>query len=165
MTLGQTASGSASSASRGVTLGFWAGVGAASTPAPGDSDGDGVPDASDNCPNWPNPSGNLPPWNVPAGDPDCDGFTTANENQVGTVPTLQCATTTAANDEPPPDRWPPDLNDSRTVNTVDIGFFVPLLNESAPGPPYEVRYDITFNGVINTVDVGRLIPFLNETCS
>ena len=64
-----------------------------------------------------------------------------------------------------PDRWPPDLNDNRLVNTVDIGFFVPLLNEPAPGPPYDIRYDLTFNGLINTVDIGRILPFLNQSCS
>src|ERR1700674_4391578 len=39
-----------------------------------DADGDGVGNVCDNCPNWPNPSQALPNWTVPAGDTDCDGF-------------------------------------------------------------------------------------------
>ena len=53
---------------------------------PADADGDGVPDATDNCPAWPNPSQNLPPWPVPANDPDCDGFGNTVENSTGTNP-------------------------------------------------------------------------------
>jgi bacillolysin len=134
------------------------------TPPP-DSDGDGVPDASDNCPNWPNPGQALPPWTVPAGDPDCDGFTTTNENQVGTVPILSCHMTTTLNDEPLPDRWPLDFNDSQTLNTVDVGSFVGIMGSTAPGPPYAARYDLAFNGIINSVDVGRFVGFLGKTCT
>ena len=38
------------------------------TPTPTDSDDDGVPDASDNCPAWPNADQSLPPWEIPVGD-------------------------------------------------------------------------------------------------
>ena len=43
-------------------------------PCDTDDDNDGVPDASDNCPEWANPTQALPTWPVPAGDADCDGF-------------------------------------------------------------------------------------------
>ena len=80
-----------------------------------DTDGDSVLDSIDNCPNWPNASQALPPWSVPFDDPDCDGFTTTNENQIGTDPYLPCHDNSEANNEPLPDRWPVDLDDSRTV--------------------------------------------------
>jgi CSLREA domain-containing protein len=148
-----------------------------------DADGDGIPDANDNCPaasnpgqqntdgdTWGDACDNCPAvatvWSVPAGDGDCDGFTTTNENQVGTDTSLRCAATAAANDEPPPDRWPVDFNDNRFANTIDVGFYVGRLGStSAGGPPYDIRYDLTFNGVINTVDVGRFVPFLGKSCT
>lgn len=86
---------------------------------PADADGDGVPDSSDNCPNWPNSSQALPPWNVPAGDPDCDGFTDGAESIIGTDPLDPCANTATANDQAD-DRWPTDFDDNRQVNIVDV---------------------------------------------
>ena len=84
---------------------------------------------------------------------------------MGTEANLQCAATSGNNNEPPPDRWPTDFNDSQSTNTIDVGAFVPVLNEAAPGPPYQQRFDFNGNGVINTVDVGRFVPLLNKTCS
>jgi lysophospholipase L1-like esterase len=103
-------------------------------------------------------------WSFPAGDGDCDAFTTANENQVGTDPNSACAANSAPNNEPLPDRWPLDFNDSQTANTIDVGFFVSRLGTSAPEPPYDVRFDLNANGIINTIDVGRFVPFLNRSC-
>jgi hypothetical protein len=130
-----------------------------------DSDSDGVREELDNCPMWANPSQAMPPWTVPANDPDCDNFTTAHETFVGTTATQQCAANTGVNNEPPPDRWPTDFNDSQSTNTIDVGFFVPVLNKSAPGPPYSQRFDFNGNGTINSIDVGRFVPVLNKSCS
>jgi hypothetical protein len=104
-------------------------------------------------------------WSFPAGDDDCDAFTTANEIQIGTDPSAACAASPMANNEPPPDRWPLDFNDSQTANTIDVGFFVVRLGASAPNPPYDVRFDLNANNIINTIDVGRFVPFLNGSCS
>ena len=113
-------------------------------------------DVCDNCPSV------ATTWTVPVGDGDCDGFTTANENQVATDANLRCAATAAPNDEAPPDRWPVDFNDNRFVNTVDVGFYVGRLGKTTMQQGYDIRYDLTFNGVINTVDVGRFVPFLGR---
>ncbi|MCH7617025.1 MAG: S8 family serine peptidase [Chloroflexi bacterium] len=84
--------------------------------AAADADSDGVPDSTDNCPNWYNPSQGLPPWTVPIDDPDCDSFTTAIENFVGTDPTDACANTVTANDEAD-DRWPADTTTTSTLTS------------------------------------------------
>src|SRR6202521_3622377 len=91
-----------------------------------DTDGDGIADATDNCPDWSNPSQALPSWPIPAGDSDCDGFPDSvpsgapnalnSETNMGTDPASHCAATPARNDEPPPDRWPVDFDDNQTAN-------------------------------------------------
>lgn len=48
---------------------------------------------------------------MPPGDPDCDGWTTADENFMGTNPNLACGVSA----------WPPDFNDDRFVNVFDLG--------------------------------------------
>jgi hypothetical protein len=148
-----------------------------------DQDVDGIQDALDNCTATQNadqvntdgdPYGDaceIPEcvsipntWVTPPGDGDCDAFTTANETQLGTSPTLRCAVTAAANDEPLPDRWPADFDDSQLVNTVDVGFFVGRLGLPDDEPGYEARYDFNANGLINTVDVGRFVGLLGKSC-
>jgi hypothetical protein len=130
-----------------------------------DADGDGVTDAEDNCPQWVNQGQALPVWRVPEGDADCDGFTSAGEASLGTDPEAQCATSSEPGNEPGPDAWPVDLDDSQHVSTIDVGFYVPLLNEESPGPPYAVRYDFNQDGRITTVDIGKFVFFLNKTCT
>ena len=132
------------------------------TPAP-DQDGDGVEDALDNCPLWPNPAQDLPPWPVPADDPDCDGFTTTTENFVGTDPTDPCADTPDAGDEAD-DKWPVDMTDDQTVNTFDLIPYIGKLNSVAPGPPYTARLDLNMSGNINTFDLIPYIGKLNQAC-
>jgi hypothetical protein len=128
------------------------------TPGP-DADGDQVPDASDNCPNWPNPAQLLPPWTVPIGDPDCDGWATGNESSYGTLPLAACPATSAANDEPA-DAWPPDFNDNRSVEASDLlgagTSFKRSLGSSIGDPNYNRRFDFNANA---TVDVNDLLGF------
>jgi hypothetical protein len=129
------------------------------------SGGPGNCTGSDNCPSWVNPAQNMPPWPVPANDPDCDNFTTATEMAIGTDPGRQCADNPGANNEPLPDRWPTDFQDNQISNTIDVGQFVPRLNSTGPGAPYDVRFDYNSSNTINTVDVGRFVAVLNDTCS
>ena len=56
-----------------------------------DDDGDGVPNSSDNCPNWPNPVQTMPPWSVPPNDGDCDSIDHPTEQAIGTMATNACA--------------------------------------------------------------------------
>ncbi|MBI2913836.1 MAG: thrombospondin type 3 repeat-containing protein [Chloroflexi bacterium] len=125
-----------------------------------DADGDGVPDAFDNCPAWPNPAQNLPPWPVPAGDPDCDGWTSDDEGLIGTSPNSHCGAA-----------WPANINNAgASANKVDI-FDVnqlapPVFFSTAPGPPYQPRFDLAPNGTINVFDVNRMgPPVFFHTCT
>jgi uncharacterized protein YkwD len=136
------------------------------TPTPPvDSDGDGVPDAADNCPNWYNPTQDLPPWSVPADDPDCDGFTAAIEIHLGTLPAAPCANTAAQNDEPPPDTWPVDFNNDQRATTQDVLKYIPVLNTSPPDPAYDVRFDLNGDNKVTTQDVLKFMGFLNTRCA
>jgi hypothetical protein len=118
-----------------------------------DADGDGVSDAGDNCPYWRNPSQNLPPWPLAASDPDCDGFSTANETTIGVRPTRACGGVA----------WSPDFDDSREVDISDVLFMKPVFGGSVP--PISPRYDIVPSGLIDVSDVLALKPFFGAICA
>ena len=170
-----------------------------STPTPtpttcgGDSDCDGVPDGSDNCPTVPNPS--------PQGDWNTDGVGDACQDsdldslgfsatQAGgacpspfvavpwlrdcielflvTAPGVACPATANANDEAT-DAWGPDFDDSRTVNSPDSFLLAKRFGSSTvftpPGRlPYEPRYDLSADNVINTFDVFIFALYFKLTC-
>ncbi len=130
-----------------------------------DADVDGVPNSTDNCPNWYNPTQVLPPWPIPADDPDCDGFDTTTETFVGTGPFGQCAADDTANNEDLPDKWPADMNDNQLVNLFDVVPYIAALNSVAPNPPYFARLDLNASGNINLFDLLPFIPVLNKACS
>ncbi len=111
-----------------------------------DADGDGIYDLADNCPEDQNPNqengdedawgdacDNCPatatPWYVPLGDDDCDGFTTAAEDYVGTDSLDACP------DGPSDDAWPLDVDMSGDVSvTGDIYNYVGRIG-AVGGPP------------------------------
>jgi len=132
------------------------------TTDPPDVDGDGVPDAEDNCPAWPNPSQALPPWTVPAGDEDCDGFPSTvaaggrgPETAIGTDPADPCP------DDASDDAWPMDFDMNTTVNIIDVLFFAtPILSGQ-----YDSRFDLNANGVVNIIDVLMFGPFMMQSCT
>ena len=136
-------------------------------PGQPNADGDGVINACDNCPAWPNSDQSLPPWPVTldGSDPDCDGFATADEAFVGTDPQTACAATNTADDEGPPDVWPFDFNDDRRAALGDVIGFIPVFHTFAPGPPYDPRYDLNASGSISLADVLSYIPVFNLTCT
>jgi hypothetical protein len=139
-----------------------------STPFVADSDGDGFLDSVDNCPDTANPGQEnqdgdpfgdacetadciavATAWVTPPGDEDCDGWTTAGENFIGTDPDLHCG----------PGAWPPDFNDSLQVDIFDALFFAPpVFFSTAPGPPYSPRFDLVPNGTIDIFDVLKMAP-------
>lgn len=120
-------------------------------------DCDGLADELDNCPNWYNPAQNVPPWLVQANDPDCDGFSNALENSVGTNPLAHCGA----------DAWPADINNDGFSDITDISALAGNFGKTVPPAP--VRQDIApepaGDGVVDITDIVRLAGFFGKGCS
>jgi len=122
---------------------------------PADADGDGVPNATDNCPSWPNPAQNLPPWTVGLDDPDCDGFNTTVETPAGTNPNLHCGA----------NAWPADINNNGFSDISDVVFLTGAFGQ--PAPPTPARYNIAPDppdGFVDISDVARMVGFFGLGC-
>jgi hypothetical protein len=115
------------------------------------ADGDDDGDACDECPSI----ATYGDWMVPAGDDDCDGFTTAAEGSIGTMPNTPCGA----------DAWPPDFDNNNVVNTTDVlQVLAPYLGTTVP--PTSPRRDLSPSGIINTTDVFQVLPpFLGTNCA
>jgi len=109
----------------------------------------------------PSPSPTSPPISV---DTDGDSFTDSVEIYLGTDLNRACSATTNANDEPI-DSWPPDFNDDRTVNIIDVLFFGDKVTKKVSDDPSLKRYDFDANGTINIIDVQYMQPYMTKTCS
>ncbi len=147
-----------------TSLGYWgtfiAATSYAADPSSGcnpnvDTDGDGIPDEADNCPAWPNPSQDLPAWPIPNDDPDCDGFTTAVESFVTTLPFNSCGT----------NAWPPDFNDDERVTIADVLALKAPFGSQTGDPNYDQRPDLNADGRITIPDVLALKPFFGLACA
>jgi hypothetical protein len=124
---------------------------------PPDTDADGLPDDSDNCPNWHNPTQALPPWPIAIDDDDCDGFSNTNEVSLVTDPAAQC------NTSPEHDAWPPDLVRDGVITIQDVGAMKPLFGSAATANP---RFDLAPGGTeINIQDVGAMKPVFFQSCT
>jgi hypothetical protein len=143
-----------------------------------DADADGVCNAGDNCPEvhnadqanadadaWGDACDYCPTsatlWYTPAGDEDCDGFSTADENHVHTDPLDACP------DNSSDDVWPFDTKIDREINILDVVKFIPVLGFCSGDPSYDQRYDLMPDSCINILDVVKLIPVLkiNAWCT
>ncbi len=123
-------------------------------PALVDSDADGVEDPLDNCPLWPNPAQDPPPWPVPLNDPDCDGFEDATEAFLSTDPGVACDDGLGLPD------WPPDFDDSRAIDIIDVLALKPVFGAIS------VRHDLDASGgTVNILDVLALKPVFNKSCT
>ena len=89
-----------------------------------------------------------------AADTDNDGFPDGFETFLGTSTTQACASTAAANDEGPPDAWPPDFNDDQGFGSLDFAQFIPYVGSSAPST-YSARFDLSPDGVVGSQDILR----------
>lgn len=104
------------------------------------------------------------PWIQPTGDDDCDGFASDVEVFVGTLPLAACAVTPAPDDEAV-DAWPTDFNDDLSTGLSDVLRYIPVLNSTAPGPPYDPRFDLNADDRISLADPISFIPFFNQSCA
>jgi len=115
-----------------------------------------VPDASDNCPRWPNPSQALPVWPVPANDPDCDGFTSGVETSAGTNPLAHCGA----------NAWPADVSNDAFSDITDVSALTANFGVSVPPAP--ARHDIApdpVDGFVDITDISRMTAFFGYTCN
>lgn len=98
-------------------------------------------------------------------DSDGDGFTDGKETFMGTLPLKPCPETAAPEDEDF-DAWPPDFNDDKTVNILDmVRLAPPVFNAVPPDPDYRERKDLNADGAVNILDVVRLTPpTFNTSC-
>jgi titin len=121
-----------------------------SNPGQENADADQWGDACDNCPS----TSTL--WYVPTGDEDCDGWESNDEGFYGTLTLDACPSTTGMDDEDP-DAWPPDFDDSRTVDVLDLlGDPISFKNSYGavgPNPPYYARFDLSMDGAIDVLDL------------
>ncbi len=113
-----------------------------------DSDGDTVLDAADNCPAWPNTGQSLPPWTVAANDPDCDGWSSADENVIGTLPF------DGIPNGPSENATPADINNDRVTDISDLGLIAASF--SLLVPPAPPRHDLTPSPPDRVVDISDI---------
>jgi hypothetical protein len=139
-----------------------------------DSDGDGVGDADDNCPNTPNPDqadadgdayGNAcddDADNDSLGKTDTSGrlhFRDETEAFVGTDPLDACA------DNRRDAAWPPDFDNDRRVGISDGVALAIRLGSRVGGPRYSRRFDLDADGRIDLKDGLILLKYFGKTCT
>jgi putative hemolysin len=116
-----------------------------------DSDGDGVPDESDNCRLDYNPDQTDTDGDGlgDACDPDddSDDFDDSVELYVGTDSLDACA------DNPSDDAWPLDVNMDTWANVLDVLLFKPVVMSQVGDPNYNPRFDFNVDGKADVVDL------------
>jgi len=104
-------------------------------------------------------------------DSDQDSFKDAREDYVGTDPADRCADDTILNNERGPafaeplSPWPPDFDDNRSTNIIDVILLGPAFNTSPPNPAYNARFDLDAGNNVNIIDVIAMGPFFNRVCT
>ena len=103
------------------------------------------------------------------GDDDCDGFTTADEEYVGTDPLDDCPDVLGTPGLCPGpscdghDAWPPDSDIDRDADIVDVLKFRPYIMTSVPPSPQ--RFDFDADGDIDIVDIMKYKPLIMTSCT
>jgi len=151
-----------------------------------DMDGDGVADASDNCPSAPNADQkdtdgdsagdacDLDDDNdsrgqtraqstgaCPTGGASLPTFRDCIELFVGTNPLDACADTTTANDEAV-DKMPADLNDDSKVSSTDSALMKQAIKADGQGR-YNRRFDLDGSGRVDSADLAIVSSYVKLT--
>jgi hypothetical protein len=87
-------------------------------------------------------------------DDDGDGWSDAKEGFMRTDPLSACPIDRLH------DAWPPDINNDRAVNILDVSMFRSPLSGA-----YDRRYDLTTDGKVNILDVGLYRSLLGMSCT
>jgi hypothetical protein len=120
------------------------------------------------------PNSGIPSSGAPNGTPDCtedvhsdddgtanpsdnddddDGTSDVDEHIIATDSLVACHNGAGLPD------WPPDFNDDRLINIIDIVKITPPVWGSIPGADYyQRRRDIAPDDVINIIDLNKLLP-------
>jgi hypothetical protein len=139
-----------------------------------DMDLDGVPEGTDNCTFAANADQNDNDGDGPGDacdgydydgvDSEGDGWTDALEVYLGTDPADGCNADTMANNESP-DAWPPDFNDDRTVDIVDVLALKPVFGTVEGEPGYSARFDLNASGTTNITEALALRDSFGDSCA
>jgi hypothetical protein len=106
-------------------------------------------------------------------DSDGDGYTDGVERAIGTDSVDPCPDTSDSNDERGPafgeplSPWPPDIDDNRVINILDVGEVLPpYFGIDSNDPGWDPRRDLYPNGVINVLDMGEMLPpWFGQSCT
>ena len=122
-----------------------------------DGDGDGVPDALDNCPAVSNPdqtnTDSDPQGDACDTDDDNDDFNDAVESYVGTDPLDACP------DDDTDDAWPFDMNMDTDINVLDLFQFVlaDVLATTSGDPKFSARFNLNWDETIDVLDLFQYV--------
>ncbi|OGY24390.1 MAG: hypothetical protein A2Y57_04085 [Candidatus Woykebacteria bacterium RBG_13_40_7b] len=90
----------------------------------------------------------------PNSDEDGDIFTLEEETYIGTDPVKSCGEKA----------WPPDFNNDKVVNMIDLSVFNEKTTSSTGEENYDPRYDLNADKVINSLDDSILKSYLGKAC-
>ena len=92
-------------------------------------------------------------------DSDSDGFKDGKERYMGTDQADACS------DNSTDPAWPPDINNSKKVDLLDLLVLKPAFNTSIGNSAYNPRVDLDGNGTVNLLDLLLFKPYFNQTCT
>jgi len=98
-------------------------------------------------------------WESGTADTDGDAWINKNELYIGTDHMDNCPDNTSD------DAWPPDVNNNKSVDILDVLLFKPHMNCSVGQGCYDNRYDLNVDGVVNIIDILLYKPILDQHCT
>ncbi len=149
-----------------------------------DSDGDGVLDSLDNCPEVPNGPGEASVTGVgnqtntdvdlaaagatiagvPIGDTLGDACDDDDDDD-GTIDTLEAFLGTDPLDNCGTNAWPPDTDDNSIPNAGDFGLILASWQKDSGEEGYIQRADLDGNGVLNAGEFGAILAVWQMSCT